>query len=69
MAEPVTVADARVIGADGESELNVTEPVDAGAAPVPVLKNPSAVAFRKTTESAGIALALGKGKFVSKFPE
>jgi hypothetical protein len=69
MAEPVTVADARVIGADGRSELYVTDPVNAGVAPDPVFKNPSAVGFKKMTEFAGIALVLGNGKFAEKFPE
>jgi hypothetical protein len=63
------VADARVIGADGRSELYVTDPVKAGVAPVPLLKNPPAVGLRKITEFAGIALVLGYGRFAEKFPE
>jgi len=47
----------------------VTDPVKAGVAPVPLLKNPSAVGLRKTTEFAGIVLVLGYGKLLEKFPE
>jgi hypothetical protein len=54
----------------GRSVLNVTpDPVNAGAAPVPVLEKPPAVGFKKMTEFAGIVRVLGYGKFVEKFPE
>jgi hypothetical protein len=63
------VADARVIGADGRSELYVTDPVKAGVAPVPVLENPPAVGFKKITEFAGITLVPGYGKLAEKLLE
>ena len=53
----------------GRSVLNVTDPVNTGAAPVPVLEKPPAVGFKKMTEFAGIVRVLGYGKFVEKFPE
>ena len=55
--------------AEGRSELTDTEPVVTGTAPVPALENPSAVGFKKITESAGITLVLGYGKFAEKLAE
>ena len=55
--------------AEGRSELTDTEPVVTGTAPVPVLENPSAVGFKKITESAGITLVPGYGKFAEKLAE
>lgn len=55
--------------AEGRSELTDTEPVVTGVAPVPVLKNPSAVGFKKITESVGITLVLGYGKLAEKLAE
>jgi hypothetical protein len=54
LAEAIVIA-----GGEGRSELTDTDPVVTGVAPVPVLENPSAVAFRKITESAGASLVLG----------
>jgi hypothetical protein len=45
--------------AEGRSELTDTDPVITGVAPVPVFENPSAVGFKKMTESAGATLVLG----------
>ena len=56
-------------GSLGRSELNVTEPVDTGAAPVPVLEKPPAVGFKKMTESAVASLVPGYGKLSEKLAE
>jgi hypothetical protein len=65
------LAEEIVIELDGEgrSELTDTDPVVTGVAPVPVLENPSTVAFRKITEFEGITLVLGYGKLVEKSAE
>jgi hypothetical protein len=55
--------------AEGRSELTDTDPVITGVAPVPELENPSAVGFKKMTESAGASLVLGYGKLAEKLAE
>ena len=57
------------LGAEGRSELTDTDPVVTGGAPVPVLEIPSAVGFKKITESTGITLVLGYGKLAEKSSE